>query len=150
GTAKPDRTQWINDFGEDLGLLAFDADKNGKSGENGRELFGDRVDLGDGKKYEDGFAALRGFVERAVREKALPPESLQRGRLDASDIAALERGYGFKIKVGGFNAPAISLSKAGVTDLALSAAPVERAVGFDARGNDLSMQPGAVFKRADG
>lgn len=150
GDGNPDQTQWVNDVAPGMGVLVFDGDGDGRSGENGRELFGDRTSLGDGRRFADGFQALRAFVELAVRDGVIGREALDRGRLDASALAELEKARGLKMKVGGFNAKPVSLARAGVAEIRLSSAPVERAAGFDGWDNDLSLQAGAVFRREDG
>jgi hypothetical protein len=147
GLGNPEKTQWINDLASGQGLLVFDADGDGVSGENGKELFGDRIDLGDGRTYAHGFAALEAFVAKARAARVIEND----GRaLRAPELRALEKAYGFKLKIGGFNAPAVSFAKAGVTELVLSNEPVERVRDFDGRGNDVSIQKGATFARAGG
>lgn len=151
GTERKDKLRRLNDLGPGEGLLVFDANGNGTSGETGLELFGDQTDLDrDGKSddFPNGFAALRAFADKAAREGVLPREP--RDRLDEAALAALAKAYGLKMKVGGFNAPPVSLAEAGVQAIALSTEPVERAREFDGRGNFLSLQAGAVFLRADG
>ena len=153
GTKADDKLMWINEVEEGMGILVFDADKNGVSGKTGLELFGDQTDLnGDGKAdgFPDGYSALRAFVDRAAADGILAKGARARGLLDAADLAALERAYGLKMKVGGFNRAPISLAEAGVRELAFSEAPAEPKREFDGRGNGLSLQQGAGFTRRDG
>ena len=152
GKGRADATQWINDLASGTGLLVFDLGR-GKAGASGLQLFGNKTDLdGDGKPdgYKNGFEALNALAAKAVREKVLPPEALSAGRLDSKALAALGRAYGLAMRVGGFHGRVVSLEQAGVRDIALSSARVERVAGFDGRGNDVSLQPGATFVRADG
>jgi len=153
GTRDDDKLKWLNEVEEGIGLLVFDADKNGVSGRTGLELFGDQTDLdGDGKAdgFPDGFAALRAFVDRASAEGVLPKDARARGLLDARALAALERAYGLKMKVGGFNRTPVSLAAAGVREIAFSEAPAEPAREFDGRGNGLALHQDAAFTRVDG
>jgi hypothetical protein len=153
GTRDTDKLKWLNEVEEGMGILVFDADKNGASGRTGLELFGDQTDInGDGKAdgFADGYEALRAFVDRAAAEGILPKDVRARGLLDAGALAALERAYGLKMKVGGFNREPVSLATAGVRDIAFSAAPAEPVREFDGRGNGLSLQQGAAFTRSDG
>ncbi len=149
GKGRKDSLQWIDDLAPGTGLLVFDGDGDGKPGENGTELFGDRTKL-DGKSFADGFQALRALVEKAVDAGVIAPRALEEQRLNSGDLAALEKAYGLKMKVGGFNKPAISLAQAGVKAIALSRGKITRVHDFDARGNDLMLQDGAVFLLADG
>lgn len=147
------REQRILDVAEGGGVLVFDADKDGVSGADGRELFGDNTDLdGDGKKdgYKDGFAALNALAEKAVGEGLLPESVIERRRLDAQDLLRLEAAYGLKMKAGSLLAKPISLAEAGVAWIALSTERTSRVRSFDGRGNDAAYRPGAYFYRADG
>lgn len=153
GTRDDDKLKWLNEVEEGMGILVFDADKDGRSGRTGLELFGDQSDLnGDGQAdgFPDGFATLRAFVDRASRDGVLPKDARARGILDAEALAALERAYGLKMKVGGFNRAPVSLETAGVREISFSEAPAEPAREFDGRGNGLSLQEGAAFSRRDG
>jgi hypothetical protein len=153
GTKDDDKLKWLNEVEEGMGLLVFDADGDGASGRTGLELFGDQSDLnGDGKAdgFPDGFATLRAFVDRASRDGVLPPDARARGLLDADALAALEKAYGLKMKVGGFNRAPVSLATAGVREISFTEAPAEPAREFDGRGNGLSLHPGAAFSRLDG
>jgi hypothetical protein len=153
GTKDDDKLKWLNEVEEGMGILVFDADKDGASGRTGLELFGDQSDLnGDGKSdgFPDGFSTLRAFVDRASRDGVLPPDARARGLLDASALAALEKAYGLKMKVGGFNRVPVTLKTAGVKEISFSEAPAEPAREFDGRGNGLSLHPGAAFSRPDG
>lgn len=153
GAGRADQLKRIHDIGAGTGVLVFDADKDGAAGEGGQELFGDATDLdGDSKPdgWSDGFAALRGLVEKAVRDGVLSTHVLSRGRLDAAALSALGKTYGLGMKVGGFAKPPMSLAKAGVVALWFSTTPATRHANFDGDGNDVSHQDGAVFTRADG
>jgi len=153
GYGKNDKAQWMNDLDENAGILVFDADGSGDSGKNGGEVFGDRTDLaGVGRPtgFVDGFQALRALVLKAVDAGVLGRDVLDHGILDASALAALEKAYGLKMKPGGFNRKAVSLASLGIKSIALSLEPTQRAPDFDGQGNDLVVQPGAVFLRADG
>lgn len=153
GTRADDQLKWLNEVEEGMGILVFDADKNGTSGRTGLELFGDQTDLnGDGRSdgFPDGFSSLRAFVDRASRDGVLPKDARARGLLDAAALAALERAYGLKMKVGGFNRTPVSLATAGVRAIAFSEAPAEERREFDGRGNGLSLQRDAAFLRGDG
>jgi hypothetical protein len=153
GHGTEEKTQWMNDLEDGVGVLVFDPKGTGKSGKNGGELFGDRTDLaGIGRPtgFANGFEALRGLVVKAINEKVLPKEVLDTEILDAKALLALEKAYGLKMKVGGMNKEPITLAKAGVAAIALSRAPVQRAVDFDGSDNDLLLQPGAAFLRTDG
>ena len=153
GTGNKQRMEWINDIPAGMGLLVFDAEKTGVSGENGLGLFGDSTDLdGDGKAdgFLDGFKALRAFVAKAIREQVIPGSVWGAGILGASDLGALEKAYGLKMRVGGLNGPAKSLAAAGIAAISFTGAKVETAANFDGQGNDAARQEGAVFLRRDG
>jgi hypothetical protein len=148
-----DNVQWMNDFDEGTGILIFDSNKSGRPGKSGAEVFGDRTDLdGDGKAdgFANGFEALRGLVVKAEKENVLPAGTLASGELEGPALRALEKAYGLRMRVGGFNKEPVTLDKAGVAAIRLSAEAVTRVENFDARANDLVVQPGAVFRRADG
>ncbi|MCC5500691.1 hypothetical protein BCV21_024500, partial [Vibrio lentus] len=105
GDGTIDNTAWA---GKGDGVLAFDTDGNGISGENGRELFGNNADInGDGNidGHKNGFDALRA----AALEK-LPPENVARiaetGKLNEEDLSILEHptsqgGMGLTMMVDG-------------------------------------------------
>jgi hypothetical protein len=153
GKGGEDKQQWMNDFDAGTGVLVFDADGGGKSGTSGAEVFGDRTDLsGVGRPdgFENGFAALRGLAEKAVTEGVLSRETVDGGVLNAEALAALEKAYGLRMKVGGLNKKAISLAQAGVASISLASAPTRFVHDYDSRGNGLMLQAGAVFTRADG
>ena len=153
GHGRADKTQWMNDLDDGVGVLVFNVKGDGKSGRNGAEVFGDRTDLeglGRPSGYANGFEALRGLAKKAVDDGVLAKEAVADEILDEKDLAALEKAYGLKMKVGGLNKEAISLKKAGVSAIALSKAAPQRANDFDGQQNDLMMQPGAVFLRSDG
>jgi hypothetical protein len=153
GHHRDDRVQWMNDIDEGTGILVFDADGKGGAGRSGSEIFGDRTDLsGVGRPdgFANGFEALRGLVDKAVKQGVLPRRVLESDLLETADLASLGKAYGLGVKVGGFNARVISLAEAGIQQIALSREPVRRVENFDGSRNDLVAQPGAVFLRADG
>ncbi|MEK7744066.1 MAG: hypothetical protein AAB578_06725, partial [Elusimicrobiota bacterium] len=134
-------------------LLVFDADKDGSAGETGRELFGDNTDLdGDGRRdgYKDGFEALRALGKKAVRDGVLEEGALDDLRLDSSELDALGRSYGLGLRPDSLLGQAVSLTEAGVVEIALSAHRSTRRKDFDGRGNSLMRRTGAVFLRSDG
>ncbi|UPT74898.1 MAG: hypothetical protein M0D55_04085 [Elusimicrobiota bacterium] len=152
GSRDDDRQRWLNDVDAGMGILVFDADRNGGSGKTGLELFGDQTDLnGDGAPdgYPDGFSALGGLV-RAASAAGVLPAMAPSGRLDAAALKALERAYGLKMKLGGFNHAPVPLEKAGVVSIAYSDLPPEPNREFDGRGNGMSLHPHATFERGDG
>lgn len=139
------KAEYVNEISAGDGLLVFDANKNGISGENGREAFGDATDLdGDGKRdgYLDGFEALLALADST----GYGSDDV----LDASELAALEKSHGLKIKVGGVHKPAIPLSEAGVTTIWLPRTQSKTAENFDGQGNKTTRREGAVFARKDG
>ena len=147
------RRDLLNDISREDAVLVFDADGDGVSGENGKELFGDLTDLrayGADRDYRDGFASLGVLAHRAAEEGIISGVSLERGRLDDADLAVLEKRYGLRVKIGSFTAAPVSLSKAGITELRLSRASTMRVENFDGRGNHLSSREGAQFIRKDG
>ena len=153
GYGKADKLQWMNDVDDGTGILVFDATGSGRSGKNGSEVFGDRTDLtGVGRPdgFANGFEALRALVQKAAAEKILTQEVADGGVLDAGALAALDKAYGLRLKVGGFNHATVSLAEAGVEAIALSSAKTRSIANFDGRANSLVVQPGAVFKRRDG
>jgi hypothetical protein len=153
GHGKADKTQWMSELDAGSGILVFDAKGTGRSGKDGSEVFGDRTDLtGVGRPtgFANGFEALLGLTAKALDEGVLHRDVVDTGVLDAAALAALEKAYGLKIKVGGFNSKPISLAQAGVDAISLSGAPTQRAADFDGQLNDVLVQPGAVFKRRDG
>lgn len=153
GLGRKDRLELVNDIEEGKGLLVFDADGDGISGENGLELFGNATDIdGDGRAdgHTHGFDALEALVRRAVAENVIPRQALSRDSLGAADLAALGARYGLRMKIGGLNRSPVTLNQAGVLEIKLSRAPVHRVSDFDGQGNDVSRRPGAEFTRANG
>lgn len=143
----------ISDFSSGNGVLAFDSDHDGVSGGSGRELFGENTDLdGDGRRdgFKDGFEALQGLIRRGVSAGVLAQRVIDEKLLGPADLAALEKAYGLKMRVGGLQKKAVSLREAGVKSLALSDEPSRLVRDFDGQGNDVMHQDGAVFTRADG
>lgn len=134
-----------NIFDSSDGVLVFDADGNGISGENGKECFGNNSDIdGDGKAdgFTDGFKALK-----ALAEKEGLVDGINDNKLDADDINTLERKYGFKIKANGYDDKAISLFDFGITEINLgTTTETTLNKNFDGLGDDLMTQDGATFK----
>jgi hypothetical protein len=152
GYGKTDKIQGMNDIDENTGVLVFDASGSGRSGKDGREVLGDRTSLNGGLPdgFADGFAALKGLVDKGIRERVLSADVAETGVLEADSLRALEKAYGLKMRVGGMHGRTISLAEAGVRGIALSQKPAEMINDFDGRHNGLKVQPGAVFLRADG
>lgn len=143
----------LRDIAPGAGVLVLDSDRDGVSGESGLEVLGDRGDLdGDGAPdgYADGFEALAALVARAEGRGLLRPGTAAAGRLGALELAALERGFGLRIRKGSLNGRALGLAEAGVRALALSREPTVRRDDFDGRGNGSGRRAGAFFTRADG
>lgn len=91
GDGDLDNTAWV---GEGDGILAFDADGDGISGENGTELLGNNSDInGDGQPdgYDNGFEALEALAEKHI------PGSTADGVLDEEELAILEEEAGLVI-----------------------------------------------------
>ena len=124
------------------GVLVFDANANGISGENGLEVFGDNTDLNnDGQKdgFNNGFEALRALAQR---ENLV---GLNDNILSAEDITILEEKYGLGIKLG-YNGETKTLSELGITEINLGAPnQTETKKNFDNNGNNLMTQQGATF-----
>ncbi|MBI5244483.1 MAG: hypothetical protein HY922_12525 [Elusimicrobia bacterium] len=143
----------FNDVGSGVGVLVFDPGRNGVSGENGRELFGDSTDMdGDGRPdgFKDGFEALWGLARLAASRGRIPQAALKSGFLGPAELLALERAYGLRVRVGSFNAKAVSLKEAGVAGLKLSGSETLCDEDFDGQGNVLARREGAGFLRPDG
>lgn len=147
------RGDLLNDIAPGDALLVFDADGNGTSGENGRELFGDLTDMalfGEESGYRDGFASLAVLVRRAAEDGVIARGALESGRLSRADLAAMEKAYGLKAKLGSFSARPVSLSAAGIVEIAVSDKATTFIRDFDGRGNHLTRRDGADFTREDG
>ncbi|MBI5210651.1 MAG: hypothetical protein HY927_11830 [Elusimicrobia bacterium] len=147
------RPELLHGLRPGCGILAFDRDRDGVSGSDGRELFGDATDLDDDGKpdgYPDGFEALWAFAAKAVREGVLPDGALAAARLGPSELRRLERAYGLELRLGGLPGAAEGLAGAGVAGIRLSRKPSRRTEDFDARGDAASTRDGAVFERAGG
>lgn len=147
------RLEPVADLAPGLGLLVFDANKDGVSGGRAAELFSAATDLDrDGKPdgFADGFDAFNGLVRMAVRDGALPKEVLVSMKLGPAELEALRKGYGLKFRIGGFRGEEKSLAEAGIREVGLSAQRSVRQNAFDGRGTDIVRRPGAVFARADG
>jgi hypothetical protein len=93
-------------FGAGNGVLAFDANKNGKIDINGKELFGNNSDInGDGKadSHANGFEALKKLASNTLGQA-----SVADGVLDASEIKALENKAGLRIITSGDKSQTLS------------------------------------------
>lgn len=108
GDGKVDQTAWA---GKGDGVLAFDADNDGKVGEDGTELFGNNTKIDGQGGFNNGFDALK-----ALAEKHLGPEATADGKLDARELKQLEQMAGLKMMVDG---QAKSLSELGITEIDL-------------------------------
>ena len=138
--------RWIFLLDSADGVLVFDSDGDGISGEDGSECFGDNTDIdGDGKKdgYKDGFEALKSF---ALKAGVINGEDDM--VIDENDIKYLEENFGFKMKAGGYNSEAQSLLDLGITEINLAKTD-ETTMNddFDGQHNQLMTQQGATFKQ---
>lgn len=138
GDGKVDQSAWA---GQGDGVLAFDRDGDGVAGKDGKELFGDATDLGDGKKYANGFDALK-----SAALKKLGPGAVADGVLNAQELAALERpvaqgGIGLTIMVDGKQ---VRPSESGISQINLGY--TEAGANGDESGNQ-HRQVGAGFVR---
>jgi hypothetical protein len=128
----------VNDVQE--GVLAFGEGKNGK------QLFGDNTDLdGDGKAdgYKNGFEALRALAKK----EGMYDEKAGDTKLDAGEIATLEKKYNFGLKKG-YNAETESLAQNGVTEIELGSENARTtARQGDQKDVILQEQEGATFKQ---
>ena len=127
-------------------VLVFDKDGDGISGSDGSECFGNNTDL-DNKNgadgYSNGFEALAAMRQKAIDEGVLTDRG--DATLNADDLAVLEKNYGLKIKTGGYNSEAVSLSSVGITEIKVSDAAVGSKTQFDSFGNEIQTQQGASF-----
>ncbi|MEQ8274743.1 MAG: hypothetical protein RMA76_12170 [Deltaproteobacteria bacterium] len=130
GDGKADQTSWA---GKGDGVLAF-----GK-GNSGKELLGNNTDLGDGKKYKNGFDALKGLAE-----KHLGADATKDGVLDKWELSQLEKAANLHMKVDGQNK---SLADAGIAGINLGY--TENGANADENGNE-HRQVGAGFIRDNG
>ncbi|MBI5244165.1 MAG: hypothetical protein HY922_10905 [Elusimicrobia bacterium] len=143
----------VNDISAGAGLLVFDADHDGVSGANGREIFGNDSDIaGNGNRggLTDGYVALNALVVKAFYQGLLPASVIERRFLDENALTALEEAYGLRMKVGSFLNEPVSLKAAGVRGIALTMERPQRINSFDGRSNDAVYRAGAYFLRADG
>ncbi|MBY0451183.1 MAG: hypothetical protein K2X01_11220 [Cyanobacteria bacterium] len=129
GDGRLDRTAWV---GKREGLLAFDADGDGKVGTSGRELLGNNTDVaGSGKagNFANGYEALRALAAQHLGEA-----SVADGKLDASEIKALENKVKLRLIIGDQSK---TLSETGVSELNLNYQNVDSkdARFFDRHGN---------------
>lgn len=134
GDGKKDTINDVND-----GILSI------RGGANGKDLLGNNTDLdGDGKAdgYANGFDALKALATK---------EGLINGKddmkLDANDLAILEKKYQLGMKTGGYNSQAQSLASLGIDEIDLGKSNNTSTVNnFDNQGNILSNQQGASFR----
>lgn len=98
----------INKINAKDGLLAFDADQDGKVGEDGKELFGNYT---LGEEFENGFEALK-----AVAKKVLGQAAVSDNKLDAAEIKQLEAKIKLSLKLGD---TVRSLSSLNISELSL-------------------------------
>ncbi len=146
GDGKKDR---INDVDAEDFLLVWDADGDGKAGENGHELFGDntRLDVdGDGQydRFNNGFEALIALA----RQQGLVGNG--DNQLSQEDLKILERQYGFAIRKGGLNGIDLSFAEAGLRELNVGEGPVTTEYGIQGTNNAVSRRQGAGFTLDDG
>ncbi len=146
GDGKLDR---INDVDDGDLLLVWDADGDGKAGENGKELFGDNsaIDVdGDGKvdRFRDGFEAL---IALARREGLIGDRDNQ---LSEKDLALLQEKFGFALRKGGLNGIDLTFAQAGLTELDVGEGPVKTEYNIEGSTNAVSTRQGAGFKLDDG
>jgi len=128
GDGKLDKTAWAS---KNDGVLAFDANGNGISGEDGKELFGNKSDInGDGisDSISNGFEALK---ELAVNY--LNPSALTDNILDVAEIVELEFKAGLSILVNGIKK---SLTDLGITEISLNYNETNPADSKDINGNE--------------
>ncbi len=139
GDGSPDLSSW---FGSKEGVLAFDANKNGKIDLNGQELFGDNSDVnGDGKpdNFANGFDALKSFAEKNLGASATTDNIL-----DANEIRALENQAGLRMVVG---QQVSKPSDYGVNQIGLNYNNINQT---DAFGNEFRQQAGFQRTLANG
>ncbi|MBM3274498.1 MAG: hypothetical protein FJZ00_05065 [Candidatus Sericytochromatia bacterium] len=122
GDGKVDQTAWA---GQGDGVLAFDGNGDGKAGADGTELFGNNTVV-DGKKFDNGFEALK-----AVAKKHLGEQAIADGKLDAAELKALGEKAGLTMMVDGQKK---SLAEVGVSEIKLGYAEAGR--NADANGNE--------------
>ncbi|MFD2179580.1 hypothetical protein [Veronia pacifica] len=136
GDGKVDNTAWA---GKGDGVLAFDADGDGKVGTNGKELLGNYTDVdGDGKSdgLANGFEALK-----ALAAKHLGPQAIADGKLDAKELEQLSQVTGLTMMVDG---EAKSLAELGITEINLGYNENGQA-NADANGNEHRQQGAFVM-----
>ncbi|MBI3550606.1 MAG: hypothetical protein HY078_16330 [Elusimicrobia bacterium] len=144
--------QRIHDIGPGMGLLVFDADKDGVAGTSGLELFGERTSLNGAKRpdgFKDGFDALQALAAMAEAEGVLPKGTVASRELGPEALRALGRAYGLGMRVGSVAAETVRLEDAGVRAIRLSAARSTAAADLNGI-DDVIRRDGAMFVRADG
>lgn len=132
GDGTLDKTAWA---GPGDGVLAFDRDGDGVAGSDGTELFGNNT-IVDGKKFENGFEALK-----ALAVKHLGPEAVADGKLGAAELKALSDKTGLCMIVDGKK---VSLGDLGITEI--SVGYQEAGLNKDVHGNE-HRQVGEGFVR---
>ena len=130
GDGKVDQTSWA---GKGDGVLAFG------NGASGKELLGNNTDLGDGKKFGNGFEALKGLAE-----KHLGFEAVQDGKLDKWELQQLEQKANLHMQVDGQKK---SLAEIGIDGINLGYK--EAGANADENGDE-HRQVGAGFIRSNG
>lgn len=136
GDGKLDQTAWA---GKGDGVLAFDGNRDGVAGGDGKELLGNNTDVdGDGKAdgHANGFEALK-----SLAQKNLGAESVADGKLDQWELQALEQKTGLTMQVDGQNR---GLGELGISEINLGY--TEAGQNADANGNE-HRQVGAGFVR---
>lgn len=142
----------INDVSKGDGMLVFDADRDGRAGEDGGELFGPHARLAGwtGEAPKDGFGALAALVTLAVGEGLIPERSLLARKLTREDLTALEDSWGLRVRVGGLRGRDQRLTQAGIVRLDLAEGEGRRHENYDGRGNDVTEATGAQVVMIDG
>ncbi|MBM3269311.1 MAG: hypothetical protein FJZ01_16845, partial [Candidatus Sericytochromatia bacterium] len=132
GDGKVDQTAWA---GKGDGVLAFDGNGDGAAGSDGTELFGNNTVV-DGKKFDNGFEALK-----ALAEKHLGAAATADGKLDAAELAQLGDKAGLTMIVDGQKK---SLKDLGISEIKLGYQ--NAGANADVNGNE-HRQVGAGFVR---
>lgn len=130
---KLDQTAWA---AKGDGVLAFDADGDGVAGEDGSEIFGNNTVV-DGKKFDNGFEALK-----ALAQKHLGPDAVKDGSLDTAELKALSEKTGLCMIVDGKK---VGLDELGITKI--SVGYKEAGPNADEHGNE-HRQVGTGFEMA--
>lgn len=142
----------INDVSKGDGLLVFDADGDGRAGEDAGEIFGPHARLSGwaGEAPKDGFGALEVLVTLASGEGLIPERSLLARKLTREDLTALEDSWGLRVRLGGLRGRDRRLTEAGIVRLDLAVGEGRRHENYDGRGNDITEATGAQVVMSDG